>query len=287
MGKTIGNLPLIQKVVAKFDTDIKTYGIQTALALFLRERHAYITTQMQNPSTKEALQKAPVVLVCAQHVSEIDPLALLAVLPPRKDMYLIADALVFGISKQLDKYLIPVYIQNNIRTETPNGLQHSKDWILRKIHQSYSLSPEEEHQKNKASITLAAQKVSAGNMVIIFAGGKGTWYPGVGHMVKEITTKNSAFLIKAYIQGTTLFDVFRLIPPLNRFFPKVVVSISKPQKLSTFEHLTGKNISKILEKHYFSWVNTLEDKRGYKFSHTFAYIKKILKRCLFAHQTNH
>ena len=124
------------------------------------------------------------------------------------------------------------------------------------------LEDDKAHKANIKSISIAAKKVSSGDLVIILPEGskrKEGWYTGVGHMIDQINLKEiknkEAYVVMAYVAGTSLFDFLRFIPGISKLMPKFKVSFSKPIAVSEIQNRISnpKKITKMLEQRYRNW----------------------------------
>lgn len=209
-------------------------------------------------STHHALEKESVIVV-ANHPYEGEAIAILASLPKRRDIYLVVNATMMHISKQLDRHFIPVYIQHHISEEKGKNRQSR---LLDKLHPAPTYTAEEEHQKNVENIALAGKKLIKGATVVIFPnpGERNEvipWFPGVGHMIKAAQKQKHLSVVFAYVKGTSNMDYLRLIAHSGKILPPITVTYSKPQKVRLLLSLHPKKIAATLEKEYRNWVKTL------------------------------
>lgn len=201
----------------------------------------------------------------ANHPYEIETLALIAALPKREKINLIATSYLQGLHTSLDRNLIPVYISHHYPDIRSTRLRKLSGIILEKYYHYSYLSEKEEHQKNIESIALAAKKVRDGEIVIIFPSPhrqknhQDKWYPGVGWLLKNIGSKDDVYYVKAYISGSSNWDYLRLFPKTGIFLPKIKVHFAQPQKLSDLlkNNLDPKDLAGKLEVKYNDWVKTI------------------------------
>lgn len=252
MANNLQNLPIIGNIVKTVSDDAKKYSFQKISLRLINRLNGKLEIIGKTKEIESILKEKPIILV-SNHPHDSDTIALIASLPERRDAYIIAIFTTIGIIPSLDKYMIPVYVRHHdIRKR--NALRS----FLKIFNPTPIFSPEEEHQKNIKSIEIAAKKIDSGGLVIIFPGTgyAKKWYPGIGHLIKNLHQKN-AYLIKTYIQGTSNLDWFRLSPFLGKFFPPVKITLSKPREIRSLQTNSPKEITRILEKEYNRWANTL------------------------------
>jgi 1-acyl-sn-glycerol-3-phosphate acyltransferase len=257
--KTTGRSPLLSfpflgKFLKNIDADIAKFGLSPGIAKAIDRTGNKFTISGFNSELREILRKKPGIII-ANHPYQIEFLPLLSSLPKRKDVYLVASYEVLGVCPNFDKHLIPVYVKH-IRP---------KDWkqaILNKFLTSFNFSPvfsyEEAHQKNIQSIKKAGEMVNRGSLAIIFpeAGSRnGRWRRGLGYLIKNLKRKD-IYLIKAYIQGSSYFDLLRVIPGLRKLLPLFKVTFAKAEKLTTTvkTNLSAQEITAEIESQYKNWI---------------------------------
>ena len=119
---------------------------------------------------------------------------------------------------------------------------------------------EKAREKNRQSIYLASQKLSQGNMIIIFPNfaGRKDWLPGISYLIKQYEGKQDLYFVRSYLKNTKKIDIFRFIPILNKIMPQIEVIFDKPQKINHLLTKEPKEIVNILEENYNDWVKTIE-----------------------------
>lgn len=245
------------QIIKQIDNEIKKDGCSKALQNLIKRVHSEMVVKNCCGEVKEVLEKKPT-LIIANHPAEAEVLVLLAAIPKRKDIYLIANHSFMKILPSFDKHIIPVYIAHRINgAKKVDFLKYS---LLKKIHDSESICQEEAHKKNIESIATAAKKVNEGALVIIFpgAGNKdGKFLSGIGHLIKNIQKCSEANLVMAHINGTSNWDYLRIIPGVGRLLPKFVVNFSVPIKINQIKLKDPKETANKLDKKYNTWVERL------------------------------
>lgn len=253
----IHHLPIIGPLLSRLEQDVAETGIQEAMRRIAVRTKTKIHVRHDLPGTVKILQKHPVVLV-ANHPFEAETIALLAALPSREDTYIITNASFINISRNLNKYLIPVYIRHHYKEGTMRLLSGR---FLDYVHTSVKLLPDQEHKRNIESIRLASEKIQKGGMVVMYPDRRGIgqqWFPGIGHLIQNIGVKSGVYYIKAHIQGVSSADYLRLLPGIRRFLPPIYVRFSPPKRLVNIldSKDDAKKITKYLHLDYLQWVES-------------------------------
>lgn len=258
--KTLSDLPLIGNFIRTIDQDIKRQGFIQTMRNAVMRSHTKLVVQGLSREVKDILQTKPAVVV-ANHPNEAEVIALIASLPERKDVYLIVNARMVGIIKDLDRHLIPVYIEHH-----NNPYHHNEvlSYLLRTYHPKKTLTPEEEHELNIKSIGRAAQIVNGGGLVIIFPGRRsidGHWFPGVGHLVKKIINRKGTYIVQVFSQGTSWMDYLRLIPFIGFLLPVITMNFAQTVNVSEVWHENPKKITSNIENIYHHWIRRVIQNR--------------------------
>lgn len=252
----IFDLPIIGRFIQTFDEEVKKSGWQQAARCVVQRTNTKLSIHGINPGLKKILRHKGVILV-VNHPSEAEILALIAALPPRQDVYLIANAMLVGICPSVDKHLIPVYIWNNRNTKDKRAFIWT---LLHSLYPQKKYSPEQEHEKNILSIKIASEKVRSGAMVIIFPGKKypsGHWFDGVGYLVSGVGGRKETYIIKVYSEGTSSWDYIRLLPFIGKILPAVKISFSTPSPIKRYILNDPKRITRKLEQEYDIWEDNI------------------------------
>jgi len=249
------NLPFIGNFIREINDDAERMDLQGTMKNVIKKSRSKLIIKGINEKLENILKHKPVILV-VNHPNDAEVLALIASLPKRNDIYLIINRRMTGVVPNLDKYLIPVYIDHHFNPKTHNKII---SYLLRKYHPKPLFSPEEEHRQNINSISIAAQRVNEGGLIIIFPGRRsidGHWFTGVGHLLKEVNN-NNVYIVRVCVQGTSLIDYLRIIPGIGYFLPTVTINFTEPLKLEEIFNNDPKQITKILENLYNKWTQTI------------------------------
>lgn len=252
---TFTNLPFVGHFIRSIDRDLKNCSFQTTIRNAVIKSGSKLIIKGKNEETEEVLKNKPVVVV-ANHPYEAEVAALIAGLPDREDISLIVNRRLLNLSANLDKYLIPVYIDHHNIAKKRHKVM---SFFLRTFHPKKVYTIEEEHSLNIQSISQAAKKVDEGGLVIIFPNRKsngGRWYTGVGHMLSQVK-REDVFVMRAYIEGTSMLDLLRLVPGIGSFLPTVTLTFAPPLKLEEMRGNDPKKITIMLQDQFNNWVQTL------------------------------
>lgn len=250
MNIKLSELPVVGNIINSLNNDLEKYPLQKSALRLVNKVHGRLEVLGQTGQTEITLKDRPVIVVC-NHPSDSDPIALIASMPEREDAHLIAVHTSLGLCGNLDKYMIPVYVgHHNIRNR--NLLRN----FLRIFNPIPIYSPQEEHKKNINSIKLAAKKIDAGGLILIFPGTGYAphWYPGVGYLINNLRGNKNTYLVNAHIIGTSKLDLLRIVPGLGRIFHPVKITYSKPRLINDIRNLPPKDIKQILENEYHNWL---------------------------------
>lgn len=241
-----------RKILRPINQSLKSEGLSLTLRNIIKKCSRGFDIDLPE-KTKKTLKNDRVLLIC-NHPAQADVLVLLAALPPRKKTFLVVMHGLLSILPAINKHLIPVYITHRIDCESHH------DWkmdLLRKVHFIPEYSQEVSHQKNLKSISLAAQKIDENSLVGIFpAGGSQNgrdFLPGVGYVIKNLKYPEKSSIVMAHVDGTSTWDFLRVIPFLNKIFPKFRINFSEPLPVSDFVGDSGRHISEHLQSVYDRW----------------------------------
>jgi len=87
----ITKAPFVRSFIRYLDQDTPEVGIQKAFLRAAKRSQTKLVVNKVSKKTQEIFKNKPVVIV-ANHPNEMEPLALMAALPPRKDTYMIISA---------------------------------------------------------------------------------------------------------------------------------------------------------------------------------------------------
>lgn len=250
-----------RKILRPINLKIESQGMFVTLKNILKKCSRGFEIKLPE-TTEKTLKKERVLLIC-NHPAQADVLMLLAAIPPRKNAFLVVTHGLMSILPAINKHLIPVYISRYMKGNP------KVDWkyrLLKKIHDIAEYSPEEARQKNMQSLDLAAKRIDNGSLVGIFPTGGAesrNFYPGVGNIIKNLKNREKTNIVMAHVSGTSSWDFFRIIPLLNKAFPKLKIQFSNPLKASNFTGENGRVIAQKLQEAYVRWLNR------YKLAKTF------------------
>jgi 1-acyl-sn-glycerol-3-phosphate acyltransferase len=239
-------------------------GLGPALLAKLKERGVEVEISCESPETRTALKEGRVLLL-ANHQRRTDPLLVMASLPLRAEekLFALANSGFYGIDQRSDEHILPLYVK---REESGDPMSS----FLGRIGFDRGDMPEDEaREKNRGSISKAAQKLNEDGLVMLFPEGdrvkgerQGVWYPGVGHLLAEAVEngkrdKGIRFKI-VFVKVDNAPGLARLALK-SRLLPKVKsrVSFSSPIDPKDFfsgsQPAEGKALSAGLQSAYETW----------------------------------
>jgi len=237
---------LDRRVGTKMEKD----GVVSTFKGILESLGGIIETQ-KSGRERMALGKGGVLLV-ANHPAEIDVLVTLASIEERRDWYIVINSMFVGKIEKLDKHFIPVYIDHNL----DNNAFSLREQIFFLFHKKKRLSKEESQERNRKSIQRAAEMLDKGALVIIYPGPNrvtGKWYKGVGHIMRQIRNKSKVSVVAAFIEGTSKWDYWRLIPGVSKLLPSFKVSFKLMGKINDIWEREVTLSTEKLENSYHNW----------------------------------
>lgn len=86
----------------------------------------------------------------------------------------------------------------------------------------------------------------------------------------------------AHVSGTSIWDFFRIIPFLRKFFPKFKIQFAEPIKATNLSGVDGRQISTNLQTIYYHWSIPLKPLP--KFQSAALYLRSILFFLFFKNQ---
>ena len=251
MKSRLFNFYPLKNLTESIDSDIERYGVNKTMAGLIKKCGTELKIVNKTQELNVVLKSKPVVIV-ANHPAQADVLAILAALPYRHDLKMVSIAYLLKICKKFDKHLIPVYIFNRL---VSNGERGNLE-ILKKISNLPQYTYEEERRKNVESIKVAGRTLKKGGLVVIFpAGGSknNKWLNGIGYMIKNSEKKTGVCVVKAFIEGTSRWDYFRIIPFIGRLMPKFKVTFSEARDVSVYLSENPKTTTTNIEADFNSW----------------------------------
>lgn len=251
MELSLCRLKLLPRVVKRLDIKIDSHGLVAAMRRLLEKTGVDFEVKGKTKEIKLILKNSPA-LVMGNHPNESDLIVLGAALEPRKDVFIIANALLKGMSSSFDRHLLPVHLPNERHKKT--NLIKLK--VLDKIHKIPMFDEDKRRRLNRETIAIASEKINKGGLVAMFpgAGGNGgEWFPGVGYVVKGIKkTKTKVLMI--YIENTSEMDYLRLIPGVSKLLKTIKVTFFKPIDINQLKSKEPKEIAVELHDIYFDLV---------------------------------
>lgn len=252
MPHSLFNTVGIRRILRPVNLNLKTKGVSPALKEVVIKCSSAFNIEMPE-ATKNIMEKNGVLVVC-NHPAQADVLVLLAAIPHRKDTFLVAMHSLMSILPAINKHIIPVYIGHLLDVKVHNKFIYG---LFKKMHFNKEYSQEVAHKKNIKSMVFAAKKIDEGALVGIFPTGglknSREFLPGVGHIIKNLKSPKKASIVMAYVSGTSSWDFFRVIPVLNKIFPKLRIKFSEPMQAEKFIAENGRQISHNLQKVYDRW----------------------------------
>lgn len=246
---------MIKGLISSTNKSIGKVGLVLAMRKLIKKCNTEVIIE-SNDETNRVLEKISGIVV-ATHPPESGILALLSAIKDRKDVFLIVTSSFYKFMPKLDKYLIPVYIGDQM-SESFEGKIKSKIFGLLKKSKKYS--KEKSHQKNIASINMAIEKINQGGLVIIFPNGASRakdWFDGIGYMIHGIKNKKESFVVMSCVEGTSNWDWIRFLPLIGKFLPKFKVSFSNPLRMDTVKKHNPKVTTTDLENEYWKWLGSI------------------------------
>ncbi|HJY98498.1 MAG TPA: hypothetical protein VJ227_02165 [Patescibacteria group bacterium] len=258
-GIPFNRLPVIGAVFRGYDRKIGEEGLHRATD-WLITRSGGRVEGFADDETRAVLTGEPVLLI-ANHTWGAEAFPLIAALPPRKDVFVISGLDYTTLGSNLTPHLIPVFSTEPTKKEDERLLAKLRKVL--KIGPMLTLTPREAGERNVSAIKKACEIVNGGGMVIICPSGarkdEASWYTGIGHMIKGVGGESGAYLIYAYISGTSSLDPLRFFPGIGKYLPTFRVFLSRPRKAS--EIFSGETrpvgLTKTLQDEYTKWVRQI------------------------------
>ncbi len=257
--RNFNQLPLVGRFFRKFDQQVARWGLQPAMRLLINHIKVKFQVNGLNKKTKKILASKPVILV-SNHPHASDVVLLVAALPERKDINMIASFEFLSIGPSFASHLIPVYLKEKVHKSS----KKLSSRLCRHLNLVKIFPDEECQEKNKRSLKKAVKKIEQNSLVIIFPEGEKEgqklWLPGVVKLLKQLLkNKKEVFYVQAYVKGTSFFDPFRRLIKIGWLFPKIKVSFSSPQPIRKIleKDKDCDEMAQNLREKYWAWVKTL------------------------------
>lgn len=249
--------PYLDKIISQLSENIDEDHLESSIKKFFTGIGNKVEIHGFNGELYKILKSKPVV-IAGNHPYDAEPAVVIGSLPDREDMFLINESsfqeFLSEYLPKVGKHMIPVYLAKDEDNENKISLK-----ILNTIFKHNKISIKEAHDKNIASIKLAADKVNHGGEVIIFPeGGRGgtKWFDGIGYIIKDIKDKD-AYFVPIFIKGTNFIDMVRMVPVMARFMTPLHVYFGKPIHVTEILklHDDPKDIRRYLEEKFYELVD--------------------------------
>lgn len=258
--RSLQSLPLLGPFIRKFDADISRYGVIIACRRLLKDQNTGF--EISCPESTSRILSSGGCLIAFNHPYEVETIAVLAALPDRKDVYLIASDNIRSVMS-VSKHIIPVWIDHHAISEKKGKLSGKIARLL-----SLRTGPDRitAHRQNILSLKQASKIVRNGSVVLLapegFRGKDGRWFGGIGHLIAGIGTDIPAHYVSCHVRNTSNLDWFRLIPPFGYILPKISVIFSDPVPIAKLlvRQSDPKKLMLDLEKSYRRWSAGLSKK---------------------------
>lgn len=210
-------------------------------------------------TTREVLEKDPVLLV-ATHPRLVDVAGVIGALPPeRKDVFILGNSLYLGLGENAAQHVIPVY----------GVVQQHTENVRSRLWRQTGFEPQppprlETARLNIKSLKTAIQKIENGAMVVVFPDGSreedGSWFTGVGELVKSLKGHPQAKIVLAMAKGGRTRDNFRFFPKASQVLGQtdIKVKFSEPHKVDEYlpDQNTRQSITQQLRNQYYSFSSS-------------------------------
>ena len=261
--KEFKDRPIIGKLCHKVDLEVNKNGLKQAIQNLINRNKTIMKKVFWDVEDKEnvlKILKNQPVLVIANHEKDSEIIPLLASLPEREDIYIIAATELMGIGNNISKHIIPIQISKEILTKSKKFSM----MIGRYFCFCQKFNRKKTIQKNIESLNKAASLLKSGAMIILFPsgvkGGKYNWGSGIGHLLSYLSdTEKEINYIQTYIEGASNLDFFRGMKKIGKILPAMGVRIAEPQRVKNILAAENhpKKLSKKLENEYYEWKNKI------------------------------
>jgi len=248
---------MVKKILKGLNKKSKKLGYQKTMLFILKITDSKFRVVNKSVELRSVLKNDPVIVV-ADHTVQTDAITLIAAQEHRQDGHLVISSNFLGMLPNLDKHLIPVYI-NHRQLDRADRFRFLTR-LFRKIHWSEDYSVEVSHQKNIESIKRAVSIVKKGGMVSMCPGGggkNGQWFSGIGYLINGAVANKKTKIIMAYLEGNSMWDYARLIPGVSALMPELRVTYSAEESILVYDGMKPKEITENLSNKYHKWVSGL------------------------------
>lgn len=247
-----GRIPLVSSVFRSVNNNVGSKGFVEGIQTSFRAINSKIEVQM-SPTTREVLQKESV-LVVSNHPF-VDVFSVIAALPKREDVRLIATIELMNFAPNLNKYLLCVDTRHRKKSQKIGRIFHAIIGILNPVpYNSY----EEAHKRNIDVVKSASTYINNGGLVVLFPSSNspdGSWHKGVGYLLHD-TNKDKTQIVNVKVTGSLLSEKFRTLPFLSFLIPKAEVIFSEPVSLKEVYEHDPRLIARNAENRYILWEKT-------------------------------
>ena len=255
MSKSVQHPAYLKKLFSFIEKDAKKNGIN-AVQNFFKKTKVIPKSFFLSQETFKILKTKPCIVI-VNHPHYIEFLVAVNNLPQRKDMFLVITDSCLGLIPSLDKNLIPVHIQHH----GPENIVPKKiDFGHIFFFTPAKKTPQEITDYNRKNIDIGVKKVNDGGVLLICPQGLkakgGSWFNGIGFIVSKMKKEKEIYIINTHIEGTSPWDIFRVIPFASKFLPKIKIAFDKPLLVKEIINKKPKEIKKYLEKKYNKWVKS-------------------------------
>lgn len=250
-------VPLIAGVFRSVDANVSNRGFVDGLKKSFADLGTDIEVSI-SPTTLSILKNEPA-LVLSNHPF-IDVFSVVAALPERKNVKLIATVEFMRCAPSMDDHIIFVDTRHRKKAQKIGRVFHAFIGILNPIPR---LSYSEAHQKNIDAISAASTHVNNGGLVVLFPSSNsknGEWQQGVGHLLNA-TDKNRTQVVNVQVTGSLFSERLRKLPFLSFIIPKVKVTFAESYTLSEVYESDPKLITRNAENRYILWEKSLTRER--------------------------
>lgn len=233
--------------IKNFDLQVEQHGIQEAIRRLTLQTGSRLEVDGLNDDLTRILKYEPVV-VAINHPHEFDVFALGAVMPKRRALTVLANAMFVGLGRALDRYLIPLYISNHTSSVNLAGR------ILNFFLPVPNYENEKEKQLNSLSLKFAAKRLQAGQLLLIAPDRRspdGRWFPGIGRVLSGVNRR--VWVAMVHIEGTSKLDYLHFVPGLAKLLPRVKLNFAPPFLINAGGENPFELTSK-LEEQYRDWL---------------------------------
>lgn len=251
---------IVRKLFQNVDLTIQERGLKKTIDNLIETSKTKIDTNIRYVNNIDYINyvlRYESLLIIANHENYLEILPLIAVLPERNDIHIIAASEFLELGTNLSRQILPIYSSNTSKRHVNLFIRLGKYFFRSSINNCNLV-----HKLNIASLNKAVSLLKSGAVIILFPSGvnisKGKWESGIGFILRSLKDfEKDIFYLKMYVRGASIFDFLRLIKGIGCLFPSIRVNISEPQKIKTIVRAndSSKKISSKLEKEFNNWVN--------------------------------